>query len=222
MELNAKYYLGVDVAGSNNTWFTIIKQSNGKLHLLQPPDITSFNALLDIGNKLGGFHAIAIDAPLSEDVVSESGMRPSEKALRKELENGGNPNWIMSQNSMMAVPTRGRSIASLLALYSGTIIETHPTVCLHRTLGKIPSYKRASGSNDIYSLVLRWLDSINLIIDTEPDWFEKDGSLDSLVCACVSFLYIQSPDSLENLSLKDLSNSGVFKMRGQHPFIITK
>ena len=58
-------------------------------------------------------------------------------------------NWVASQNSLMAVPVRGRQLAECLSPTVGTIVETHPQAGLcfgdESTLEGIKRYRSRQG-----------------------------------------------------------------------------
>ncbi len=74
------------------------------------------------------FLGVAIDAQLTWAAADERGFRSSDLQLRDLVPDSS---WVASQNSLMAVPVRGRQVAELVAPWVGTIIETHPRACLY-------------------------------------------------------------------------------------------
>lgn len=219
----SSYYLGIDVAGANNTWHTVLGNKGGKPFLLAPPSNTSMVNLLEQTHNLGHVHSVAIDAPLTTDILSETGMRKSEMALRNELKFSGDINWIMSQNSMMAVPIRGQLFAEQLRMLSGTVIETHPTVNLHRATGLNRKYKTKPVNPELLQeLAMKWVEKIEMNISYDPSLISSDGALDSFICASVAWLYIHEFNKLQNLTIEYDQTSSGCKMKGFAPFFILK
>lgn len=113
----------------------------------------------------------------------------------------------------MAVPVRGRLLADNISPTVGTLIETHPRASLLFGLGlaeedllpAIREYKRKSGdtreqtetrARPARTLWRYWSEKSDL---THHGAVKHNGSLDSLVCATVAYMFQHEPAALLRL-----------------------
>ncbi|NLI13991.1 DUF429 domain-containing protein [Pelotomaculum propionicicum] len=200
-------YLGVDIAGATNTWVGgVCPMANG-LNISFPPKKQSLADIVRYAEQ-NNVVAVAIDAQLTSSINDENGFRSSDLQLRGLLPPKFKV-WVASQNSMMAVPIRGRQLAEALSPCVGTIIETHPRSCLHFANPDIPevvqNYKKDDG--EIYRRTLweRWIKLFNINGDISEI---SDGALDSIVCATVAYLFHQEPSRLLKLQYSEHNKTG--------------
>lgn len=208
-------FLGIDVAGASNTWVCGITPGPIGPEIALPPrkmTMAEIVGLADEGNVL----AIALDAQLTHAISEENGFRSCDNELRQMLPKGCR-DWVASQNSLMAVPVRGRQLADALAPVVGTILETHPRACLYlgfpELLEPIRLYKKDNPREHLALLWQSWTSRFGLSQDTPTAL--NDGKLDSLICATVAYLYHSQPDAL--LRLK----SDAKDRTGRGPFFVT-
>ncbi len=126
----SRLYLGVDIAGADNSWVCVLQRTGENLFVHESPCRKRLDQIVTYcDEKL--VLASAIDAQLTWAPIEkeDTGFRTSDCFLRKML--APNSNWVQSQNDSMAVPVRGRQLAEILAPRVGTIIETHPRACLY-------------------------------------------------------------------------------------------
>lgn len=191
-------YLGVDIAGASNTWACGLSAGASGLRMALPPAKHSLSEVAGYAEKQHVV-AVAIDAQLTAAISEENGFRTSDKQLR-ELLPPEFRDWVASQNSLMAVPLRGRQLAEALAPTVGTIIETHPRACLlFGTSGAedaIRLYKSSDGEPHCLSLWRRWAARFKITGDLSE---VSDGALDSAVCATVAYLFHREPEKLLKL-----------------------
>jgi len=208
-------YLGVDVAGKENTWIAALSPRNGGLEVVVQPHMASLKEILTYCEE-NNVVAVAIDAQLTVALSDESGFRTSDHKLR-ELLPPDCRNWVASINSLMAVPIRGRMLAEALSPIVGTLLETHPRACLLLGLGRsvsmaVRSYKRSNPSSEehVVKLVQHWCNRFHITPSDEVPI--QDGALDSLVCATVAYLYHHMPEKLLKLrhEAKDKTGRGPF------------
>jgi len=211
------YFLGIDIAGAENSWVCELIWDENKLFWQKPPyQIKALGEILEIvRNK--DFICCAIDAPLSFSLQAQK-WRLSDIALRCFLRRE-EKNWVQSPNSMQAVPLRGQQLASLIKPYIGTIIETHPRSSLAFMLNErselLKTYKTSSKAlqrlrKEVFNALPSLLD-ISLKIPQAG--IKTDGGLDAFICALIAFLYIKDYNQIYKLPLeKDL--------RGFAPFYV--
>jgi predicted nuclease with RNAse H fold len=193
-------YLGVDVAGAGNTWVSALSRDEEELAVVHGPCLASLQAIVSYCEKYDVV-AAAIDAQLTMALPEENGFRTSDMELRDMLgERHGSRGWVMSFNSLTAVPVRGRLLVDHLSPTVGTLLETHPRASLLFGLGEgcltpIREYKKDSrrGSAAVRMLRQKWLERFGITCH-EPVWHE--GALDSLVCATVAHLFHHAPITL--------------------------
>ncbi len=208
-------YLGVDVAGKDNTWTAALSPRNGGVEVVAPPHRASLKEILIYCEK-SNVVAVAIDAQLTAAMSDESGFRTSDHKLRQLLPPDCR-NWVASINSLMAVPIRGRMLAEALSPIVGTLLETHPRACLllglSRSVGKaVRNYKGSdpSSKENVVKLVQNWCNRFHII---PSDGVPIDhNALDSLVCATIPYLYHQMPEKLLKLKheAEDKTGRGPF------------
>lgn len=195
-------YLGVDVAGAKNTWVAGLAPSTGRLEVVHGPCKASLAAIVDYCEE-NDVVAVAIDAQLAVAVSDENGFRSSDTCLKEMLPKDCE-HWVMSFNSLMAVPIRGRLLAEHLAPTVGTVIETHPRASLLFGLENdaqehVRGYKsgeaeiRRSHTEELWRLWSRRF----RITCYEP--VREDGALDALVCATVAHRFHHEPSALHKL-----------------------
>ena len=208
-------YLGVDIAGKDNTWAAALSPRNGDLEVVAPPHRASLKEILIYCEK-NNVVAVAIDAQLTVAMSDESGFRTSDYELRKLLPTDCR-NWVASINSLMAVPVRGRLLAETLSSIVGTLLETHPRACLLLGLSRsagtaVRNYKGSNPSSEehVVKLVENWCDRFHI---TPSDEVPIDhNALDSLVCATIPYLYHHMPEKLLKLKheAEDKTGRGPF------------
>jgi predicted nuclease with RNAse H fold len=214
--LKTPVFVGVDVAGEKKTWVSALTAAEGGLELsseAQPMGLESIVHFCE-GNEVV---SIAIDAPLTAALTDKHGRRTSDDELKDLLPR--NSNWVMSANSMMAVPVRGQLLADALAPIVGTIIETHPRACLYFFAGQknavesVANYKKSDreGRRHTQTLWNMWIDHFKINSKQQAD---SDDALDSLVCATVAYLYHGKPTALRKLVHKAI------KLYGRGPFVV--
>ncbi len=218
------YYLGIDIAGYRNTWVIAIGLRKERLYLerllslrnpLKPKSISLKEVLqFCIDNRVLG---IGIDSPLSFSIENENGIRTSDRYLKKLLPKEAK-NWVVSYNTLMAVPLRASILAKHLSPYCGTIIETHPRASFYFILpeNKKPLafiYKKVNLKNEKRFLI-NWLkETFDLCIPFEIKLTE--GILDAILCGLAGYLYHRYPERLIFLpGEKDLKGFGPFVIIG--------
>lgn len=211
------HYLGVDIAGYRKTWMCVLTLRDGKLVLAETLRRGSLEDIVKYTEEKQVV-AVAIDAQLTWAASEARGFRSSDKELRKMLPYECQ-NWVASQNSLAAVPVRGRQLAEILSPTVGTIIETHPRACLYfanrSLLELVKLYKKPNGEEHARKLWEGWTDrfSIDTTLSSASDF--TDDALDALVCATIGYLFHNSPQRLWRLS-----HSAVDK-RGRGPFLVS-
>ena len=204
---NLLRFLGIDIAGAENSWVCelVWEEDKKRICWLKPP--YKIEALSEIVNliKNKDFICCAIDAPLSFSPQTKK-WRWADIELRCLLEKDIK-NWVQSPNSMQAVPLRAQQLASLMLPYVGAIIETHPRSSLFFMLTeKSESLKKYKSSfkylrqltNKVFTYVPQLL---NIDFAISPKEIKTDGALDALICALIAFLYIKRYHLLYKLSL---------------------
>ncbi|TWU51417.1 DUF429 domain-containing protein [Rubripirellula reticaptiva] len=202
-------YLGVDVAGANNTWAAVLSDEDGSLAFRLPPHSTSLPEIVSFADS-NDVSAVAIDAQLTVSLSDLTGFRSSDMELRALLPDA-NRNWVASVNSLMAVPVRGQMLAVSLSTTVPTVIETHPRACLHFACGPsfddaIMNYKREPGAADCVSRLWdSWSQSFG-ISGSLPEL--SDGALDAAVCATIAYLCHTGPSRLYRLRHHNADRTG--------------
>ena len=209
------HYLGVDIAGAQSTWMCALTSSGSKLTITQQPIPVSLKQITQYAEEYPVV-ATAIDAQLTWSTSDEKGFRTSDYELRRLLPNDCR-NWVMSQNSLAAVPVRGRQLAECLSPIVGTIIETHPRACLlladKSLIESVQLYKKVGNEIHQKKLMDAWIKQFG--IEGELLTMDMtDGKLDSLVCATIAYLFHHSPQQLRQLPYENSDK------RGRGPFII--
>ena len=204
-------FLGVDVAGAANTWFCGLSPTNNGLALVLPPKKESLANIIRYAEEQHVL-AAAIDAQLTGAISDETGFRDCDFELRKMLPSDC-VNWVASQNSLMAVPVRGRQLADALSPVIGTILETHPRASLcfaFPELGEeLRRYKDKGAEDHCRVLWQRWTERFGIVGDVAS---VGNDALDSLVCATIAYLFHREPEALHRLrhGAKDKMGRGVF------------
>ncbi len=206
-------FLGVDIAGKENTWIAGLSIGSNGLEISIPPKLASLRKIVSITEESQILSA-SIDAQLTIAIDDENGFRSCDTELRSILPSGCRT-WVASINSLMAVPVRGQLLAQEMAPNVGTILETHPRACLLFGLGRehlstIQNYKKEGGSKeDVFGLWQLWCATFGIEYVDIP---EKDGALDALVCATIAYLYHNKPDELYFLRHRreNISGKGPF------------
>lgn len=200
------YFLGIDIAGTKNTWIVALKKEKNDLELcplfslsspLSPCSINDLSILIDfsITNKVLG---IGIDAPLSFSLKDKKGFRNSDMALKNLLPKKAK-SWVVSYHTLMAVPIRALLVSEKLSPYCGTIIETHPRTsiyfCLPEEKKDLAFYYKQKNLKNEKDFLIFWLNSkFNLKINFDIEITE--GILDAILCALASFFYHYMPEKL--------------------------
>jgi predicted nuclease with RNAse H fold len=195
-------YLGVDVAGTTNTWMAALSADKDGLSFITQPRLSSLKDILAYCEEQNVV-AVAIDAQLTLALSEDSGFRTSDLHLRRLLPPDCQ-NWVASINSLMAVPIRGRLLADTLSPVVGTILETHPRASLYFGLGQgeaiataLRNYKKGTNTAEhIKTLWEAWSTRFRI---TSSEMLRTDGALDAVVCATVAYLYHHHPDKLLRL-----------------------
>jgi len=211
------HYLGVDIAGAQSTWMCALTPSGGKLIITQQPIQASLKQIVQYAEEYPVV-ATAIDAQLTWSTSDEKGFRASDYELRRLLPNDCR-NWVVSQNSLAAVPVRGRQLAECLSPIVGTILETHPRACLFFAnksfLKSVKLYKKTSAQVHRMNLWKAWANRFGIDVALVAADITHDA-LDSIVCATLAYLFHHSPQHLQRLPY-----SAVDK-RGRGPFFILR
>ena len=201
-------YLGVDVAGMDNTWVAALSLGDGGPGVVcgLGPQRATLEELVDYC-KDKNVVAVAIDAQLTAALSEENGFRTSDMELRRMLcERRGSKNWVASINSLAGVPIRGQMLADHLSPTVGTLLETHPRASLLFALGEdarepVWEYKRGDDreirADHTRQLWRLWSERFRIAPHEPHDY--HDGALDSLVCATVAYLYHHEPGRLYRL-----------------------
>jgi len=213
-------FLGIDIAGKDNTWIAGISSGTNGIMVSVQPRKASLRHIVDFTEEKNVLSA-AIDAQLTIALDDENGFRSSDMELRSYLP-ADCKTWVASINSLMAVPIRGQFIAGQIAMNVGTIIETHPRASLLFGLGLdalplIRYYKKAANSEKtIANLWDLWSAQFGIQCDPVP---LTDGALDALVCATVAYLYHTNPEKLYKLKHKSSSKKGAGPFYIVSPFV---
>ena len=211
-------FVGVDVAGEKRTWVAALRLVGGSLELVEEPKPMSLEAIVRLCEEQEAI-AVALDAPLTAALTDKNGRRSADEELASLLPHGSHQ-WVMSANSMMAVPFRGQLLAEALSPIVGTILETHPRACLFFASGPrqhlrdaVDKYKGrgSEATKDVELLWGAWVDRFK-IRGTKTN--QSHDALDSLVCATVAYLYHAQPEALRRLVHKAV------KRYGRGPFFV--
>jgi predicted nuclease with RNAse H fold len=183
-------YIGIDIAGAENTWICSIRQESRKLFV---EELTNkYKSILEMTNFLKSKHftICSIDAPLTYPINEANGFRRSDREL-KELLN--NKNIVSSSNSLMAVPLRA---GYLLKMFESNGIErfyeTHPraSAYLLKTNRDDLFDKYKKKGFDHFDEIAKLIEIIlhntgyELKLEGLPN---KHDAVDSLLCAISSF-----------------------------------
>lgn len=196
-------YVGVDVAGADNTWLAALcRGADGGLSVAHGPRLASLAEIVGYCEE-NEVVAAAIDAQLTASLSEENGFRTSDMELRTMLrERQGSHNWVASASGLLAVPVRGRLLAEHLSPTVGTVLETHPRASLLFGLGEealadLGGYREANetGRARVRALWGRWSERFGIISESVI----TDGALDSMVCATVAYLFHHEPIALHRL-----------------------
>ena len=206
------HYIGIDIAGAENTWAAGLTPSNAGLDISFGPKLSPCEFIMNIADNTGA-SSVAIDGQLSLALSDENGFRSSDYELRELLPNDCKT-WVASSNSLMAVPVRARLLAESLAPLAGTILETHPRATLLLFLGKehlddIREYKKSPDA--CRRLGKAWAKAFCISGGVATP---SDGALDALVCATVAYAYHCRPDLIRHL--KHTASD----RRGAGPFVV--
>ncbi len=223
------YYLGIDIAGKRNTWAVALRFDGDRLILseelsLKIPSQPRCSELKEVlkfcqENKVLG---CSIDAPLSFSISIEDGLRKSDKKL-KELLSRIHPQatrWVVSYNTLMAVPLRGFLLAEAINPYCGTIVETHPRASLLFCLSEESrhlaiDYKKEPKAVSKYEKDFKRLFESGFRIRLPKGLKLNDGVIDAIVCGFTAFLFARAPESLEFLPSES-------QLRGFGPFVVIR
>jgi predicted nuclease with RNAse H fold len=208
-------YMGVDIAGAENTWFAALAPSSAGIEVIGRPGKMTLEGIVQYCQQRDVL-AVAIDAQLTTSISEDKGFRPSDSQLQATLPSEFR-GWVLSLNSLMAVPVRGMMLAEHLSPIVGTILETHPRASMYLGLETIEAiqdalqnYKKGpDASQAVQTLWQAWSQRFQITTDKSPS---EDGALDALVCATTAYLYHHSPETLLHLSrdCKDLRGRGPF------------
>jgi predicted nuclease with RNAse H fold len=214
--LDDLWYLGVDVAGAQNTWVVGLRRERGGGAIVGwGPAKCTLQEVVDWARSHRVL-AVAIDGQLTASLADENGFRPCDMAMRASLRSSGFVNWVASFNSLMAVPVRGRMLAEALAPFVGAVLETHPRFALWSALAErfdhaIGSYKaKDTPSSEVSEMAAAWIEEFNVRC---PHDIADEGALDALVVATVAMLFHEKPERLS----WPLPAAG--EVRGAGPFV---
>ena len=205
-------FVGVDIAGGENTWAAGLIPSSSGLAVAFGPKQASPNQLLEILTTQPAT-GIAIDGQLSLAFSDANGFRSSDVELRALLPPDCRT-WVASANSLMAVPLRAGLLADRIAPVVGTVLETHPRASLYLELGQaylsdIKEYKRSPEA--LRRLLAAWTERFGLHGGVTA---ATDDALDALVCATVAYAFHAAPHRLRYLK-HDAADR-----RGTGPFVV--
>jgi|LakMenEpi03Aug12_release.lakeMendotaPanAssembly.Ray.scaffolds.fasta_scaffold231866_2 predicted nuclease with RNAse H fold len=204
------HYLGVDIGGKDNTWMAVITEEEGKKPAVQIRLATLQEVVAQCQSE--NVMALAIDAQLTFSISRENGFRAGDEELRGML----SPEFrtrVASYNSLMAVPLRGTALAATVSPCVGTVIETHPTVCLLLEFGAdiwpdVRAYKLrkadkkkpipiAAAKASCQNIWNRWAERFG--IEADPELVQQDGVVDATITATIAWLYHRQPERLQKL-----------------------
>lgn len=205
-------FVGVDIAGGENTWAAGLIPSSRGLAVAFGPKQASPDQLLEI-LTMAPATGIAIDGQLSLAFSDTNGFRSSDVELRALLPPECRT-WVASANSLMAVPLRAGLLAERVAPVVGTVLETHPRASLYLELGRdhLPDIKEYKRSQDaVARLLAAWTERFRLHGGVVAS---TDDALDALVCATVAYAYHSEPQRVRYLK------HGAADRRGGGPFVV--
>ena len=207
-----RLFVGVDIAGGENTWAAGVTPTEGGLRIAFGPKQASPDQLLAILTSSPAL-AVAIDGQLSLALSDANGFRSSDMELRSLLPRDCQT-WVASANSLMAVPLRANLLAERISSDVGTVLETHPRASLLLELGSsflpdIREYKRSPEC--VARLLSAWTERFGLHGGVSAN---TDGALDALVCATVAYCFHESPRRLRFL------RHVAADRRGRGPFVV--
>jgi predicted nuclease with RNAse H fold len=190
-------FVGVDIAGNDNTWVAGLTPSARGLQVAFGPKLANPEQLLAVLSTSPAI-AVAIDGQLSLAFSDANGFRSSDRELRALLP-ADCRTWVASANSLMAVPLRANLLAERIRPDVGTVLETHPRASLLLELGPsflrdVKDYKRSVDA--VTRLSFAWAERFSIhggVVAT------TDGALDALVCATVAFCFHREPQRLRYL-----------------------
>jgi predicted nuclease with RNAse H fold len=208
-------FIGVDIAGGENTWLACISEDGQRICLERPPCRASLKEIVQLTEQRDVV-AVAMDAQLSMAISDENGFRSSDKELRSLLPERFRC-WVASINSLMAVPIRARILAEAISPSVATILETHPRASLY--FASVPgmdeslcNYKHGPGADGhVERLWQAWCSRFGI---QGALGCPSDGALDAAVCATVAYLSYHRRGSL--LRLRHSAN----EKTGRGPFFV--
>ncbi len=222
------YFLGIDIAGSNNTWVVALGFSKDENTLIPVEALSLKNfsfpePLLELEevvkfslkNRVIG---AGIDAPLSFSLIEDKkGFRTADKFLKSILPPRAK-NWVVSYNALMAVPLRGLLLARKLSPFCGTIIETHPRASFYFCLPEqykflAFKYKKSSLLHEEKILIINIFKKFG--IKKFKENLLVEGIIDAIFCALAVYFFHRAPEKL--LFLPDTPSA-----EGYGPFVIIK
>jgi predicted nuclease with RNAse H fold len=207
-------FVGVDIAGGENTWLACLAKDGTRVFLEQQPRRASLAEIVQLAEQRDVV-AVAVDAQLSIAVSDENGFRSSDLELRSLLPEGFRT-WVASFNSLMAVPIRARMLAEGLSPAVATIIETHPRASLYFACGEVldqavRDYKK-NGPDIPGHVDALWKAWCSRFAIEGALGHSSDSPLDSAICATVAYLLHHRPNDLFRLrhSAGDKTGRGPF------------
>ena len=193
-------YLGVDIAGADNTWVAGVSPEGQELAIVLPPQLMALDEIVAYCQQ-EQVMAVAIDGQLSMATSDERGFRASDYELR-ELLPRANRNWVASFNSLMAVPMRSMLLAERLTPDVGTMLEVHPRASMWFAFAEtmplsVRRYKKHEEATEhVAALWQGWSSRFGIQTTAVPT---TDGGIDAVVCATVAWLYGNRPEALHFL-----------------------
>lgn len=217
------YFLGIDIAGSKNTWVVALKKDKDFLKICpllslkspsNPSYIKDFFPIIEFCEK-NRVLAVGIDAPLSFSLKDKKGFRISDKALKSMLPKKAK-SWVVSYHTLMAVPIRALLLSEALSPYCGTIIETHPRAsfyfCLPEEKKELAFFYKKENLDKNEKFLLDWLENkFKLCIEFKLKLIE--GILDAILCALAGYFYHKMPEKLIFLPVNS-------NLKGFGPFVV--
>ncbi len=218
------YFLGIDLAGTKNTWAVSLEKKGNYLSLTetlslkkpeQPLAIKDLFEVVSFCTK-NRVLSVAIDAPLSFSLSNLTGFRLSDIKLKEMLPKNAKK-WVVSYHALMGVPIRAFLLAQEISTYCGTILETHPRACFYFTLPEDKKYlafeyKKRKLTEEEKSFLLQFLFK-KFHLKFLFSFSLNEGILDAIFCALVASFYIFFPEKLYFLP----SESG---LKGFGPFVL--
>lgn len=206
-------FIGVDIAGSKNTWVACLVKDGNRVLLEQPPYLAKLSDIVQLAEERD-ITAVAIDGQLSISISDENGFRSSDNELRQLLPSNF-ITWVASFNSLASVPIRARILSENLSPSVATIIETHPRASLYFALtatldSALRNYKKGpNAAHEVDQLWRAWC----LQFGVQGSLGNlTDGALDAAICATVAYLSHYQPEKLLRLrhTAKDKTGRGPF------------